>query len=702
MSHPRTIYRGVFENAQSTYDTNAPDGQMVIVTISDMDTLVADDVDQTVNTLDLTDNPIRISVIDNDEDKFTPIRAKQCEIGIYSTGAIDISTFASGGDKRWKVEVTLNYTDRYVFIGWLNLSLLSMEFQPHPNVIVLTATDGLGSLKDVPLTDFSSLNPTGKNKICDYIAWCLSKTGLNLTLFVVNNLREENNPAVHIYNCVYLDAKTFEKDFGVSEDCYTVLQKILGEYCFLCQTKGRWYIQSIDEKGPFSYMRAEYTSLGIFLNEVGPVDYPKSIGIANDLSWFGYPDSAPLVVPERAYKSIKETYNYTPPKEIVCNMDFSRGDFIANLSDEVVDSQTYTVKSYAVECWTYYKGVPVTTQDSSSYIKRLFNSNGYESERYLHMPATATSAFYYQKTDGKFSIHFKDKFSFGLSFKHSTDLGGGSGSVTLTQAWIRLYGDDGTYWNLHADSTGSSYWVQATATWTTNQAFIQWIGLSENADFTKWQDLSIESPAAPVSGDIEVLLVNNQTPNSQSKSFASVSLEYIPFINGSYQKYTGQYHKVSQTLDTVAAREREVFISDSPKKLFKGALFRYTGSAYVLAGNFTNPNTLTTKPYGEHQAFTVWNQYNRVMMKFDGRVDRLQTDLLDANFFTNVPDLISCFLFTDESNITTDGVSVFKHFQLLHFEQDYNLCAWDGVFVENYSTANGKVYTDEHIFKYSS
>lgn len=50
----------------------------------------------------------------------------------------------------------------------------------------------------------------------------------------------------HFYDKCYLDARTFV-DNGEYDDCYTVLEKILGHSCCLFQYKGEWWIVRIDE-----------------------------------------------------------------------------------------------------------------------------------------------------------------------------------------------------------------------------------------------------------------------------------------------------------------------------------------------------------------------------------------------------------------------------------------------------------------------
>lgn len=109
-------------------------------------------------------------------------------------------------------------------------------------------------------------------------------------------------------------------------------------------------------------------------------------------------------------------------------------------------------------------------------------------------------------------------------------------------------------------------------------------------------------------------------------------------------------------------------------------------SAAVLTGGVSDPSSL--HPFGQLIVFDIWNQYNRVMRKFDGTIDGLNTDL-------NPVDLFYLYSLTD-GNANT-GVRVFM---LLHFNQDLHLCEMsDAMFVEVYSTDHYKQY-DGHQFKF--
>jgi hypothetical protein len=134
--------------------------------------------------------PLVISTINNGQDKFQPIRSKQAVIQFISNtaGGTDITTFSKGADNLWKVDISIIGGD-IIFTGFLILADNQQPFQPDPQTVQLTATDHLGSLKDIALVGYDGLNPTGRYRVADLVTMCLKATGLSLDLYVVNNLR---------------------------------------------------------------------------------------------------------------------------------------------------------------------------------------------------------------------------------------------------------------------------------------------------------------------------------------------------------------------------------------------------------------------------------------------------------------------------------------------------------------------------------
>lgn len=793
-------YRGEFTNSQVLYLDNSGLEQNVIVQIIDQ----TDPSDMTVD-IDLADNPVTIRVVDNAEDKFTPIRSKSCEIRLHTTPNINIMTFGAGGDNQYKVEVAMNSVDNIIFQGWLSISDLRQDFQPDPNVLVLTATDGLGFLKDIPLTDFNGDRFQGMHKLSDYIAGCLIKTGLDKTLIVEMNVKESTqatNYLGHFYNTMYLDARTFMSSVDEFDDCFTVLEKILGEYCELSQQKNEWYIRAIDEFDWANSIQIRFSSSGLIQSQLPEVAYNKEIGSDMTLYSMGFMNDDAQVSLQRPYKFVKHIYNFQPPDELPCNSNFERGDFIANLPDETIDGETYTVKKYELECWDLLKGSPPTFNQlptGEAYIQKYFNEFGVESDRFVVVsdPTSPTEADVLMSAPIRVNAGDKFELSWDFAFDHDISIGTGN----LIVASILLEGDNGTTWFL-GDTSGTAStslsfpfgddqickWYQSNTNWSTNYKLLT-IQINTNLeDDSDYRTVSINKvEEIPVTGNIRIIFHwgNQATFSGLYLHLSNINFTYLGRINGTYTKYSGQQNMVEQSGDYKASRDKEVYLSDGPKLMFKGCLQKIVGdntimtgsitpiifatgnyfqlsgywtwlfkpgmplviagttyndtnstvvlsTAYISGTNITTvylstntiaeidssyyinakrfgltegfynaavfpagpPDSSYIKPFGELQVQAVWNQYNRVFSIFEGTIDGLDTYVLDSLDRYDLPDLMHSFFLRDPHDATTN-----KKFKLLHFDQDPDLCEWNGVFIEVLDYNIPKVYTG-HSFKY--
>jgi len=732
---PGVIYRGYFENAQllSMNNGNGEDGQQVIISIEDMETLIDDAATETIYDLSvnnqLTDKPLAASVIDNSEDKHTVVRSKQVEINIFSGNGIDLSTFSTGGDLRWRVKIAVNDLNNIHFIGYLSTADISMDFVPDPALITLIATDNLGLLGEVPLTGFSGERVTGEQKLSTLIAMALHKTGLDLEIIAIHNVREENHPDDHLFDSIYQDVKTYERTTTEKEDCYTVLEKILGEYCFITQWKGRWYIMSEDEISDPTVYPARFDSEGNFIEFLSGDTFQKGILENEDLQWQGLPDPPPLVTLTRPLAALMHNFRYEFPLEIIDNIDFSRGtdDIIPIVVDMGWHIHRYAnlgafpstgdkdIVYYAIDTGNYYKfiglsyeqvsgteipsGIAYVWEDwtlervgggvvnSTSYIAKIFQS-GTEIDRYGVIGASANA---HRVISNPVKVGKYDKFTVSVDRRLSDNLTG-PGQQTDFVFQLILEGNDGSTWNV--DDTGA---------WSLIDKFIEIQYNRDDTDEEEWANVSVETRPIPVSGKLRIALYQSQFTSAVQTQFANLRFEYIAFINGSYQRYPGHQHKISQALNTKVVREKDVFIDNAPRPSMKGAMLVADGVDFVPAGRFFNwahvptPTEDHYHPYGYTRAQAAWNQYNRQMVMFDGTVIGLQSGETDGEGLPNSPDLLHRYVFGDVDNTTIN-----RFFQLLHYEMDYNLCTWRGFFYEVYNTAIGKKYDDTYEYKYLS
>jgi len=583
MSQPARIYR---INFQSFHETDDIQGY---VDIADTDNLIPDDDEPQIIPLVGVAGFPQLSVINNDEDPFTPILAQQLTVQFMSDLNTAMSTFCTGSDQRWSVHYYIGDDTKTIFRGFLQMEDHQEALLPIPNNVTLTANDGIGLLKDTPISNDDESILSGWLSLSEILALCLKKTGLSLELRVAFNIKlvgfiddisipNFNNQ--HLFNNVFLYYTTFEDKINTSINCYDAMALILGEEARLFQMKGQWWVVRVDEieDATRGLYVTSFDADGLFLANLGEITFEKKIRKELNIK---LADAASVARVTRPHKSVRLEYNYDLPIEIPRNIDYSRGDLNATISP--------TQKHYDLDDWEKLWSDTLTDeiQDTGIYVRRIFSSIDYETERYIVLEAHATH-FTFIKSSPIF-VHQKDKATVNVSRRYSVDIGG-SGFYRDQMFQLRLYGDDGTFWTHDGGTSAdpSIGWIACTSTFRTNQ---QWhvIEGDDADDLTQAKTLfSTDVSEFPVDGTLYLLIYRSSLHgDTVATYYDNIQFTYIPYINGSYTKYTGQFHSTEQTGDYKAKRENQVLMSDSPKKLFKGAMWIFGSYTMLFSGTIT-------------------------------------------------------------------------------------------------------------------
>jgi hypothetical protein len=632
MSQPGIIYQGQFLDMSGAVTTT--------VKIFDQSVQIPDG--DTPVVIDLKMIGITIQVINNSRDKFDPIRAKQAIIRFRSSKPdfLNSDTFADAPDNNFSVLIYSTDPAEPIFIGFLMLTDMEEAFQPDPNVVVLTASDHLGLLDDVPLTALDESVPSGKVRIADALAMALNGTGMQLPIKVINNLRHgsgsrsmlaqfaastdsiivsetdffytggsflvsgsaSNNILIHaadvgllivtivvtreslvdegpvsvtftdvssghLYDKVYIDiGATAEEEINTRISSRDVIARILGEDCFITQWKGAWYIMRVDEFDNNQIYVANFDADGTFTSMDAGTAIDMSIGAAEDRKFC---NADALKLQDRPHKSVQEKFSYDYPLEIIANPEFERGALTTDVSPQQ--------KWYAIDNWGSFQsdfgasgGLSAASTDI--YTRRDF-IEGVESARYvvIELNGTPSNLIISKPVE----MYTKDKFNLTVSKRMSANVGS-PGAVTETAAQVRLYGNDGTYWTLRGTTTVQPLplWEPCTEDFNTDQQLIQY-QYDAGQDLRDSVSATVEAPALPVIGYIRVLLYQSSEFGDIADTYIEPpSFDYIPFINGTYEKYTSQQNTIDRGgTDYNARRRQQVYISDSPRPVFKGSLY---------------------------------------------------------------------------------------------------------------------------------
>lgn len=170
---------------------------------------------------------------------------------------VDLYTY---DPRKYKVELRrLNSNNVWVLIwvGFIATELYSEPDIAPPYDVKVTATDGLGVLKEY---DFQT--GFGGRTVREQLQGLLAKTGLTLDLYTISQLREYGETAMD-----FLDEVKVDMDYMEGKNCYEVLGEMLTTMrCVVTQWHGSWVIIRetdviIQSDGDVLGMESEYRGI---------------------------------------------------------------------------------------------------------------------------------------------------------------------------------------------------------------------------------------------------------------------------------------------------------------------------------------------------------------------------------------------------------------------------------------------------------
>lgn len=688
------------------------EGQDVEIQVQDLATLTDPPGDTVEIELEGKDGAVLMDSVTNEDDKTEAVKGRRLTFGFnsgnYDVGGtdtvVDVGTFSDGDDGRFRVRLGTGAGPTAVpFIGSLVLDDNSEAFQPRPNPVQLRAGEGFGSLKDSELRDGDEI-AVGHYAIIDYFVMILDRLITGQDIHVVMNLFEvDTDPDVtHAFTDTYVNALTFETDVDKREDCFTVLIKICEAFgCFITHDNDGWWIIRWDEydkinNGALTLRVANFTNAGVLQNYTLE-NVSKRIAHDQDVLYEGYFmsfDSA-LRRYQRKAKSVTHEYKYEQPKEVPCNAGFTRG---------TVDDDVLPLKTYDPECWTLKNGVPGSYGSTTSEMRIgvRFDVNGVETERFLYLTPTASSQLFEYAESEPIDVHEKDKFEVSVNWRTESIYPSAYGGL-YSRMIIYLRGDDGSDWllgntTLSDPTTPRKWWDTSNFTVNTSAGHIDLD--STLIEEQEWQSQDIdEVPEIPVDGKIYIWLHQGNQSGATSDDdgiaidYADLRFNYIPLVGGTYRRVNGHSHKVTGDNDSRKEITHQMYLGDSPKKLFKGALKKFDGTNYILTETWDYYNETGVLgggvQLGKHIVFQWWQQFRKTRTIIETDVQGLNSD--EA---TGIPGMIHKWAINH-------GGQEAKWFMLTSFRNmDFYKCGWQGVFVEMSDSDGDRYYDDTYLFSY--
>ena len=519
-------------------------------------------------TLVPADSPCVINEVNNTETIFAAIRAKEMKIRFVTdnTTAPAIEDLLSNKDNEFKIIIEVD--SAVYLIGFLLNDQMSESWftDGTKHYIDISATDNLGALKNLPITGFI---PTDKVALYDIVRAALDAAVPDLPINIFDNLFEESfddrtvTDTNDSYQQCKVDMRTFVNNFTEFENSYTILTKILeSRNSTLFQHNGEWQIIRIPEL---------FTSDTIDGTRYLADTTMEAVIWENTASIHATGDHIPvenfmMKSYTNALKFNKVFFNYDNFDEIFCNQLWQRG---ANTLD------TPTVKEYEVDCWDHFQGAVVSTTPASVDFGRrqeIDSATEQVKDEYLFLELESGSGGESFVRSSSVLVSENDKLNISFQRKVKNNYTGAGNEIL---ARVLLYANDSTYYTLDDDGK----WYLSNSTFTVNnKTLIHSYGASD--DRNKWVEKIVDTEFIPKDGKIYIHLQEGSADLSsgQETHFKDLRINYRVYLTGkNFVNVTGDYNKLTIDNDYKDSKDYQVYLSDSPKYLVKGALFRADG-----------------------------------------------------------------------------------------------------------------------------
>lgn len=509
------------------------------------------------------------------------IITRELTLSIWTEDSDDITweTFITAEHDEWKIIVEVD--GQKYFEGFITPDEGNAAFQDKPYEVIIRATNGLSLLKDITLVDVNGDEFDGDHTLIELIAGALKQTLLDLPIRIrcgyFNAAMNDKQAGLQwdMFNQAQLNYRTFQASATTFVSCYDALMIILDKFCRLEYWNGYWQIKTI---GELQFIAAndyyvDYDSNGD--NPVGAIESESHAEIGKSVDI--YPINEDQQIYSRyAIKSAKTIYNYEVWLEIPKNNKFERGTEIPGSSGTVYETDENgddtataigTYQDYTIPDWDNgtFNNPPLLPPIDSAWRRSSYNQFGIEINREIVIAKSTTNTQVIQ-SEG-LPVYTGDKVSISLDFKLSFNFGA---QLTIAVATVYIVPNTGGNYYFWRDGAGISN------RWRRNGSAVESIFLeyADGTDHTKiYKTVNLTSQPIPVDGTMYIQLINvmdNSTPNQAY--FRNFDFQYHPFISGGYIQVKGDYWIRSQNKVFPDVAKDEVRISDSPKKLLKGAL----------------------------------------------------------------------------------------------------------------------------------
>jgi hypothetical protein len=613
----------------------------------------------TSTTLIASAKPFVLKEFNTDDEIFKPLRPQMAEMSfITSASSVSIDDFLMVND-----DDIIVYFD---FGSWTNYwmgYMLQDDFQESwintNHIITLRATEGIGQLKDVELTDLGTeLN--GRYTPLELIQYAMAQSVQNFTDYkVFSNLfhssMTDTSTNTGIDQC-YVDAKTFQVNASEYDNSYLALEKINKSWNqTLYMYKGKWVIFRQEEL----YVPYSENIRGYRQNGASRSDASQRFDIL-----VGVGETVKPITPEmlrfiqRRTKSDTIQFSFSQFDEILCNGSFSRGNLV---------SSTSTLKTYDLDQWNWYQGAinSTTVPTTGSFGRReAFLANGRLDDQYAFLTQDSSTTRFLKSCG--IEVLQNEKIDFSVETKYKTTFSGVSNVTTLV---VMLYGVTNNY---TLDDDGK--WYQSNSSWSTN---LKTIDITYNGSDgilpEEYNSIGVTSESIPEEGIVYISLYNPNVPfvSNQERYFKSLQIRLFNTFNGIDVETIEAVQSIFTKIDILKPKFfDEIYFDDGLSKLYKGSLYE------------NDQQTLTTADWHRYRYSTESNGFRKQNDIAHWSHNRINRNKIDVNFYGLTWDdgdepigLINTVRFVDDDPNRIYTIANLK-------EIDFSSSTWSATLVE--------------------
>lgn len=251
------------------------------------------------------ESPVVISYKGADNDyKLEPLNGSECTVNILADDDFQLSDLYTADEKEWMLVIG----GAYAWSGFVIPDSCSEPFAYKPYPVTISATDGLGLLKDIPYANEDGTIYRGFNSDRNILKIALEKTGLSLDMVIGVNTYDYTMAIGDVTNpldLTFIDNDRFIDEDGLPFSCYEVIRSICARWSArLHQVHNKWQIVNAMELSQGDVRSYRYDSVGAFKEVIQLANTVYSGGLDRNIQPVGNTQLA------KAFKQSVGYYQY--------------------------------------------------------------------------------------------------------------------------------------------------------------------------------------------------------------------------------------------------------------------------------------------------------------------------------------------------------------------------------------------------------